>query len=259
VPVARGGEAWPNLHGAADFAAFMAKLHAAMRARHGHAAPSFIARLAEAMAAEPDGLKALLSERRDHFAKRLPADAEAQAREVARRFALVATAGELATEWGVLPWPEGEATRAAEVMMSAWLASRGGAGAGEDADALSRVRRFIAEHGASRFAPATASDGSEAAEDTRPIIRRAGFRKVVAGADAFLFFRETWAAEVFDGADATAGAKALAAAGYLVPGEGNKPARKERVPGWPGGSVRFYCVRASIMEEAGDAGGEVAP
>jgi len=258
VPVARGGEAWPDLHGAPDFAAFMAKLHAAMRAHHGHAAPAFITKLAEAVVTEPDELKALLSERQDHFAKRLPANAEAQALDVARRFALVAAAGEMATAWGVLPWPEGEATRAAEVMMAAWLASRGGAGAGEDADAFNRVRRFVAEHGASRFAPATAHDGGEVVEDSRPTIRRAGFRKVVDGADCYLFFREVWAAEVFEGADATAGAKALAAAGYLVPGEGNKLAKKERVPGWPGGSVRFYCVKAAIMEEGDDAGGEAA-
>jgi putative DNA primase/helicase len=256
VPVPQGGAAWPNLHGAADFAAFMTGLHGAMKSHHGHAAPAFIAKLAEAMEAEPDELKELVSNRREYFAKRLPADAEAQARDVARRFALVATAGELATAWGILPWPEGEATRAAEAMMAAWLASRGGAGAGEDADALSRVRRFIAEHGASRFAPATAHDGGEVAEDSRPVMRRAGFRKVVDGADCYLFFRETWAAEVFDGADAIAGAKALDTAGFLITGEGNRLGRKERVPGWPGGAVRFYCVKAAVMEESDDTGGE---
>ena len=256
VPVERDGVAWPNLHGAADYFDLMARLHAAMLAHHGHAAPAFIDRLAEAVAAEPDGLKALLSERREHFAKRLPTDADAQARDVARRFALVATAGELATAWGVLPWPEGEATRAAEVMMAAWLASRGGAGAGEDADALQRVKRFVAEHGASRFALAKETDGGGEAEGDRPIIRRAGFRKVVDGAEAYLFFPAIWTAEVFEGADAKAGAKALAAAGYLVRGEGNKLARKVRVPGWEkGDGVRFYCVRAAIME-ADDAGGE---
>lgn len=257
VPVPQGGNAWPNRHGAADFAAFMRSLHAAMRAHHGHAARAFIARLAETMAGEPGELKALLDDRREHFAGLLPADAEPQARDVARRFALVATAGEMATDWGILPWPEGEATRAAEAMMAGWLASRGGAGAGEDADALARVRRFIAEHGASRFAPATAYDGGEVAEDTRPTIRRAGFRKTLPEGDAYLFFPEIWAGEVFEGANGIAGAKALAAAGYLVPGEGNKLQKRERVPGWANGAgLRFYAIRAAIME-ADDAGGGV--
>jgi len=258
VPVARGGGAWPNLHGATDFAAFMGSLHDAMKAHHGHAAPAFIAKLSEAMEAEPDELKALLSDRREHFANRLPPGAEAQARDVARRFALVATAGELATAWGILPWPEGEATRAAEAMMAGWLASRGGAGAGEDSDALQRVRGFIASHGASRFAPATGYDG-ELADDGRPTIRRAGFRKAVDGADSYLFFTEVWAGEVFEGADPLTGAKALAAAGFLVKGEANKLAKKERVPGWPAGNLRFYVVRAAVMEGNDEAGGEATP
>lgn len=258
VPVPQGGAAWPNLHGAPDFGGFMGSLHAAIKAHHGHAAPAFIAKLAEAMEAEPDGLKALVSDRREYFAKRLPADAEAQARDVARRFALVATAGELAREWGILPWPEGEATRAAEAMMAAWLAGRGGAGAGEDADALSRVRRFIAEHGASRFPAVKELAGGGMADDERPTVKRAGFRKTLPEGDAFLFFPEIWAGEVFDGADATAGAKALAAAGYLVRGEGNKLQKRVRVPGWAkGDGLRFYCIKAAIME-GDDDGGEVA-
>ncbi len=44
----------------------------------GHAAPAFIAQLAETMETEPDELKALLADRREHFAKLLPADAEPQ-------------------------------------------------------------------------------------------------------------------------------------------------------------------------------------
>ena len=64
----------------------------------------------------------------------LPANADPQVRDVARRFALVATAGELARAWGVLPWPEGEAERGARAMFAAWLARRtGGAGAAEEA------------------------------------------------------------------------------------------------------------------------------
>lgn len=258
IPVEQSGAAWPNPHGAPDFAAFMADLHGGMTRHHGHAAPAFLAKLAEEYTADPEAIRAVLQSRRDHFAKRLPPDADTQARDVARRFALVAAAGELATFWRVLPWPEGEATRAAEIMLAAWLTTRGGAGAAEDAEALERVRRFIAEHGEARF-PAVGVDGEAKDESGRVTLRRAGFRKTVAvssdgrsKAPAYLFFPEVWGAEVFDGANATAGAKALERAGFLVPGEGGRAQRKERVPGFSG-PVRFYVVRASIMEAPDEA------
>jgi hypothetical protein len=46
---------------------------------------------------------------RNHVSNRLPANADPQVRDVARRFALVAAAGELAAAWGILPWQPGEA------------------------------------------------------------------------------------------------------------------------------------------------------
>lgn len=246
IPAEKGGGAWPKLHGACDFAAFMGDLHAAMRAHHGHAAPAFIERLTATWAAEPEELRALLEDRRADFAGRLPLDADAQARDVARRFALVATAGELATAWGITGWTEGEASEAARTLMVAWLAARHGGGAAEDAEALERVRRFIAEHGESRF-PSAMEDGTARTDDSRPTIRRAGFRKVAGGDAAFLFFPEVWKAEVFEGADPSAGARALRSAGFLLSGEGDKLQRNERVPGFDK-PARFYAVRAAIME-----------
>jgi putative DNA primase/helicase len=164
----------------------------------------------------------------------------------------------MATGWGILPWPEGTATRAAETMLAAWLTTRGGGGPAEDAEAFDRVRRFIAEHGEARF-PAVDVDGSPQGYECRVTVRRAGFRKSVSAtpqrqekAPAFLFFTEVWRGEVFEGADAAAGAKALQRAGFLVPGESGRLQRSERVPGFSG-PVRFYAVRASIMEAPDDA------
>jgi len=180
-----------------------------------------------------------------------PEDADAQTRDVARRFALVAAAGEMATAWGILPWPEGEASRSAETIMGAWLALRGGSGAAEDTEALARVRAFIGAHGESRFPRVVDGEtigGTLALSDTgRVTINRAGFRKKVSGEAAFLFLPETWKGEVFTGADGVAGAKALDNAGFLLRGEGTKLQRRERVPEFDG-PVRFYVVRASIIE-----------
>ncbi|MDQ1081465.1 DUF927 domain-containing protein [Pseudoroseomonas cervicalis] len=245
LPIEGGGTAWPNLHGAPDFPAFMKDLHAAMRAHYGHAARAFIERLSREWPARPEALRAELEASRAHFMALLPKDAETQAQDVARRFALVAAAGELATAWQVTGWPSGVAKEAAEAHMRIWLAARQGGAAAEDAEAVERVRRLIAEHGDTRF-PASNEDGSARIDDARPTHRRAGFRKVVGGELCFLVYAEIWREEVFAGADATAAARTLLRRGFLVQGEGGKLQRNERVPGFSKPS-RFYVIRAAIM------------
>lgn len=249
IPIEKGGGAWPALHGRADYGAFMGDLHGAMGQHHGHAAPAFIEHLTQTMAAGED-VRTLLAERRKHLARGLPDDADAQTRDVARRFALVAAAGEMATAWGILPWQEGEATRAAESAMAAWLTLRGGGGAAEDTEAVARVRLFIGAHGEARFPEVLEGEASGVlglSDTGRVTINRAGFRKKVAGERFYLFLSDVWKAEVFAGADGTAGAKALDQAGFLLRGEGTKLQRRERVPGFDG-PVRFYAVRAAIIE-----------
>jgi uncharacterized protein (DUF927 family) len=78
-------------------------------------------------------------------------NAAGQVLRVARRFALVAIAGELATYYGVTGWASGEATTAARKCFMAWLESFGGIGNREDRNILSQVRAFLETHGASRF------------------------------------------------------------------------------------------------------------
>jgi putative DNA primase/helicase len=193
----------------------------------------------------------------------LPRDADPQVREVARRFALVATAGTLATAWGVLPWPEGEAERTAVAMLTAWLRRRpGGAGSGERAAHLDRVRLFLVQHGASRFTvlAQSADGGWEEAHPDRPVVNRAGWRKLRArgGRDEYLIAPEVWRAEVCApaGLDPAAMARTLAEAGFLRRGEAARLTVKDRVPGLanPG---RFYAVSAALLEapEAPEAGG----
>jgi putative DNA primase/helicase len=244
IPVDKGGEAWPDLHGSGDFAGFMGELHAAMQAHHGHAARAFIARLTHEWAAGKEHLLAHFEIVRAELTLRLPKDAEAQTRDVARRFALVAMAGELATSWGVTGWRVGETTRAVDLQMQRWLATQGG-GAAEDAEAIERVRLLIAEHGESRF-PASDENGSVRIDGHHLAVRRAGFRKLVDGEPCYLIFPEIWRREVFVAADSSAAAKVLRQLGYLVPGENGKSQRKERVPGLPQ-PTRFYVIRASIM------------
>lgn len=250
----RDADAWPQRHGRADRAALLAELHAAMRRHHGAAARAFLARLAEARAADPEGLHAALAAMRDRFAAALPASADAQVRHVARFFALVATAGEMATGWAVLPWPEGEAERAVRAVMRDWIDRRGSAVAGEDSAALTTLRAFIAAHGASRFdtiLPAPKDGDGEAEVRDQRTINRAGWRERDAdGRWSYFLTREAWR-EVFADADWLAAARTLAAGGVILRGDGKNLARSKVVPGE--GKLRLYTVAPGILAEPEDS------
>lgn len=201
---------------------FADSLADAAAAHHGHAGPLFVERLTS----DPAKVRAEVREARDTVAARLaPPDAAGQVRRVAGRFALVAVAGELATEWGLTGWPQGEAIRAADDCFRAWLAARGTTGASEPAAMVRQVRRFLEAHGESRF---TAWDC-----DGRATINRAGFRRPVAGEDGEEFFvlPEVFRAEVCAGFDAQAVARVLADAGALMKDtDGKGTTRRERLP-----------------------------
>ena len=87
----------------------------------------------------------------NQFAEQHAAGADGQVQRVARTFGLLAAAGELAIAFNVLPWPSGEAVRAASRCFADWLADRGGTGAAEIDGAISHLRATIERDGASRF------------------------------------------------------------------------------------------------------------
>ena len=125
-------------------------IKAACNEHYGHAAREFLRNLLadrEAAIAEAEHLMGVFMHR---FC---PKNSAAQVSRAATRFALVAAAGEIATLWGILPWPSGTAMDAAGRMFHEWLKRRGTPGALESARALEQVRAMIEKHGASRFMP----------------------------------------------------------------------------------------------------------
>ena len=152
-----GHGVYETLHGHASGGALSDYLRHAAAQFNGTASHAFLARLVKDRAADSDALRVRLAEVRDAFvATHVPASANGQVRSVAARFGLVAAAGELATDYEVLPWPTGEATRAAARCFAAWLTARGGTGAGEEAAMLKQIRVFLTLHGESRFTRLTA-------------------------------------------------------------------------------------------------------
>jgi putative DNA primase/helicase len=165
----------------------------------------------------------------------LPRGADSRVGRVVDHFALVALAGELAAEWGIVPWQPGNAEWAAEACLQAWLAQRGGIGSGEQERGLAAVLGFIERHDSSRFA-----DWDNQGER---VANCAGFRRRdgLEGMD-YLFHAEGWK-------DACAGfsprdvAKACAEVGILeaVMESGRLRFQKNvKVPGR--GTGRFYIL-----------------
>jgi uncharacterized protein (DUF927 family) len=174
-----------------------------------------------------------------------PKDAAGQVLRVARRFGLVAMAGELASaRYGLTGWAEGEATTAARKCFAAWLEGFGSIGNREERAMLEQVRAFFEAHGASRFARL---DDTFPDPDDRRIVNRAGFVRTTAdGMREFLVLPEAFKREVCAGFDAKAVTRALLAAGWIKPGEGRHIAQRVRVPGL--GLLRCYVFTGRMWE-----------
>ena len=158
----------------------------------------------------------------------------------------------MATSFGILPWPAGEAQHAAARCFREWVASRGGTRPAEERQALGAVRRFIEMHGGSRFEPLgnlIPRDSTGRALDPR-VVNRVGYRrKTENGGAEYIVTPETWKSELCAGLDPAMVAKTLASCGLLTVGADGKPQVKVRLP-TVANPVRAYVIRAEILDGA---------
>jgi putative DNA primase/helicase len=216
-----GHKLFEELHGFKDGDAFATHLKSAAEKNHGTAIMAFLEAIAARLRDMPDLVQDL---KKEWIAANIPPGADGQVQRVMSRFGLVAAAGEIASRLMVLPWPEGEAERAASTCFKAWLSRRGGTDAFEVADGINQVRAFIAAHGSSRFAY------FDDPTDSR-IVNRVGWRRKDQ-TDAWEYFIQATAFrdEVCKGHDAAAVARGLLQAGLLVGGD--RPTTKtQAIPG----------------------------
>ncbi len=138
LDIPAGGEfgVFDRLHDFASGAELADALRAAARMHYGHAGPAFV----ELALRRREDLQKLFQGARACFDPRSAVEQRA-----ADRFALAALAGEMANEAGILPWPAGEATRAAQVCFDRWRDALGVSTAGpvEDAQIIEAVRAFL--------------------------------------------------------------------------------------------------------------------
>ncbi len=118
---------------------------------------------------------------RDHircFCRDLPGESSGQVRRGAEKFAVVAFAGELATQLGITGWQSNESSQSARACFTAYLNARGGVGSAEDLQAVAKVKLRFEKFGESRF---TRWDRDDSTVDDHGVrtMERWGFRKTL--------------------------------------------------------------------------------
>jgi uncharacterized protein (DUF927 family) len=235
-----GHGVWEALHGNATPRGLADDLNDAVRHHYGTAGPAFLERLASN---REGALLAIRAAMEQWLAQHVPRDASGMVQRGAKRFALVAAAGELARSFGVLPWPAGWAEHAADQLFRAWLEARGGGGAPEDERAMAALRAFIATHGSARFERAPTDPDTVA---DRAVINRAGWWRFIGPDGAtrrqWLITPAAWQ-EVAQhaGLPGERVAKAAVAAGWLQIGSDGKSSRPISLPGL--NKQRLYVIQ----------------
>ena len=222
-----------------DSKAFVEDMKRAASTYYGTAGPEFVRLLVNAKIGADD-VRSLV----DAFTvKALESvkDDSGQAHRAAQRFGIAATAGELAIELGLLPWPKGQLIEDALILFKAWLSERGGAEPAEIRQMIAQARLFMEAHSESRFDLVEPSD-----PDRKPVNNRAGYRKGEGDDRRWYVTPEVWRSEICDGFDPIDMAKLLIERGMMEPGEGNHLAQKIRLPKLS--PQRLYVLKPSIFE-----------
>jgi putative DNA primase/helicase len=237
IPATRTFGAWDDLHGMSSGTAFSDAIKRAAVKHHGHAGRVFLEKLTH----DRRDLAELL-ERLKALPEFLIDGGDGQEKRAAGRFALIAMAGELATEYGLTGWPEGAAIEAAGEAFKAWRTLRGH-GNGERRQILDRISGFIERHGDGRFSEANATGDGPAVRD------RAGWWRTVGGEREYLFTAEGMREAIgnFEFAQAL---DILQAAGVIPqPGADGKRSTFMRIDGR---GMRLY--RVQMHKAGGDHG-----
>lgn len=232
--------AFEELHGFSGGKAFAEYLEQVSRQYHGAAFRDWLRWLTANLTAVTERAKAL---RKKYERTLLPDNAGNQVGRVVDRFALLAVAGELATEAGITGWEPGEAENAARKCLDAWIQDRGHTANQEDADALEKVRRFITANQYTRFAEWTED------EKNRPA-NMVGFRRVIKGDNTketettFYVLPSGWK-EICGTSDATKTARLCSEMGWLESGDEKRLQRKVRLPEI--GAKWVYVLKSDVV------------
>jgi len=243
VDTGSGFFAFDCVHGWDSSASFAQHLEAACSRVHGAIGREWL----HVLANESNGLRGRLgTEVAAIEAMLVPEGSAVAVRRAARRFALVAVAGEWATAAGLTGWPEGEARRAVRRVFNDWLAARpAGVGDADEERMLRLVRAWFGQHGESRF-----SDWSREPGFIQKTQLRAGWRRRDDEDDGegtlWFVLPDVFRVEVAKGFPHQSVLKLLADRGHLKR-EGKHYAARTQPPGE--GKMSLYRISSSLLDD----------
>lgn len=214
---------------------------------YGSAGIAWLEYLTNDKQAATEQAKLLIQQFMQHYAN----DKSGQVQRVAKRFALVAAAGELTTQAGITGWPQGRAIEAVGQCFNDWLNGFGDGANLESRNILAEVKAFFEAHGSSRFEnmqPPVMNDGSDMLQR---IINRVGYYRQDDNSRAYLVYPEQFKSEICKGRDPRQVAKVLNAAGWLDCDTG-KNTKAVRLPDIPK-TVRMYAFNSAMWQWESEA------
>lgn len=174
-------------------------------------------------------------------------NADGQVQRAAHRFALIAAAGEIATEFGITGWQRLSAFNAIKVCFDSWINQRGGIGAQEERQILNQVMQYFQANHASRFAILDDNNREDANKYIKPH-NSAGFVKKENFGNAVCFYVETkvFENEICNGFDCKLVKKVCINHGWLIPDKEGKTTQSQRLP--PANKTRrVYCFNEKVL------------
>lgn len=194
---------------------------------YGTAATAFLGCVSE----DYEGTKINMLRKMDAFITELGiSHADPQVHRVAQRFAQIAAAGEIATEFGVTGWEVGEASRSAKVCFDAWVEMRGGRGSQEEMQVLEQISGKLLQWGLLRLN----TEEQAAARNGRVW----GMQD-----DNYIYvYVATFKSELCEGLDVKNAERVLLDNGVIIPSR--RTTTKKRIDGKP---VRVYKLDKKIL------------
>ncbi len=171
VPAARTHGIFDNLHRFSDGRELSDALKTMSKKHHGFAGAAFVEYLLKQNA---DDFSKKLTEFEGRFSKD-----DAQSGRAGTRFAIYALAGELAIGAGILPFQNGTALNACEIMFKEWHSSRGN-GSTEHKQILQSVNDYILQFGDTKFT-------DKSTPEDKPRLDRSGWYTNTPKGQIFMF------------------------------------------------------------------------
>lgn len=238
--------AFDDLHGHATSKAFSRKIESIAPRDCGHAGAALVHELIlssqnQSIRTSTETLHEIELAKLCHQLGLDPQTARNETLRVLDRFALVAVAGEFASQRQITGWPAGTASEAVMDMAVKWFEHSGADKPTEQNSAIERTRDYLLQYGDSRFGLLR-----QAADD--PVDAPAARSHEAAGYrddDYFYMLKPTFDT-IHRGQEASRAAEKLEAAGYLEPG-GERNSRQFALSGVRKQRIRVYRIRAEIL------------